>query len=54
MLWLMILKGPRDWQFIKAEGPCWKGEIRASFRWFSVVLGWQAAARAAGLEADEG
>lgn len=45
MLWLMLLRGSGDWRFIKAEPPCWKGEIRASFRWFKLVLGWQRVTR---------
>lgn len=39
--WLMITRGPGQWNYIPAEAPCWKGEINFSLRWFSVVIGWQ-------------
>jgi hypothetical protein len=39
--WLMVNDDRGDWRFIRAEAPCWKGELRMSFRWFRVVIGWQ-------------
>jgi hypothetical protein len=39
--WLMWIDGSR-WRYIRAEGPCWKGEIQAG----RLVLGWQRATEA--------
>jgi hypothetical protein len=42
-MWLLLQTGPTPWRYIPAEPPCQKGELRVSFRWFHVVLGWQKA-----------
>lgn len=44
MIWLLVQRGPCDWRYIRAEPPCHKGEIRASFRWLNITVGWQAEA----------
>jgi hypothetical protein len=40
-VWAFINGQRGDWAFVKAEPPCWKGELSMSFRWFRVVIGWQ-------------
>ncbi len=42
MIWIMAIAGPSRWAYIKPEAPCWKGEVRASFRAFHLTIGWQA------------
>ena len=41
MVWIIILKGRDTWKYIKPESPCNKGEIRCSFHWFNISIGWQ-------------
>jgi hypothetical protein len=41
LFWIMVIKCPGDWRYIKAEPPCMKGEIDMSFKFFNVVIGWQ-------------
>lgn len=40
MIWAIFQRGPGGWRYIKAEPPCRKGELRMSFRWVSVTVGW--------------
>jgi len=41
LLWIMIMRGSNQWNYIPAEEPCWKGEINLSFWLFCVAIGWQ-------------
>lgn len=36
MIWLMWIAGSR-WRFVRAEAPCWKGELQCG----RLVIGWQ-------------
>jgi hypothetical protein len=44
MIWAIVNRGRGDWKLIRAEAPCWKGELRISLRWFNLTIGWQGAA----------
>ena len=39
-MWIMLLP-PGSFRYIKAEPPCWKGEVILSFHWFAICIGWQ-------------
>jgi hypothetical protein len=39
--WLMNVDGFRWWRWIRADGPCWKGELQIG----RVVFGWEREAR---------
>lgn len=41
MLWAMLQRGSTPWRFIRAEPPCWKGEIRLSLHWWNLTIGWE-------------
>lgn len=41
MTWLILQSGPGEWRYLNAGPPCNKGEVRASFRWFNLTLGWE-------------
>jgi hypothetical protein len=36
--WVMCTSQWSPWKFIRAEGPCWKGEVRFGL----LTFGWQA------------
>lgn len=42
VIWLMLINGPGNWRFVKAEPPCWKGEVCFSLHFCHAVIGWQA------------
>lgn len=40
MIWLMLTNGACELRFIRAEAPCWKGEINIPLYRWSLTLGW--------------
>jgi hypothetical protein len=39
--WVICLRGRGVWRYIRAEAPCFKGEVQISLTWISLVIGWQ-------------
>ena len=42
MIWLILTPGGSGWRFVRAEPPCWKGEVSASILSLTLTVGWQA------------
>lgn len=40
-LWLMLIGEKGTLRYVKAEAPCWKGEIVIPFFGDCIVFGWQ-------------
>lgn len=41
MAWLMLVSGVRQWRFVRAAAPCWKGEVVIPLWRHALILGWQ-------------
>jgi hypothetical protein len=41
MMWVMLIKKKGKFQRIKADGPCWKGEINIPLFSYTLTIGWQ-------------
>jgi hypothetical protein len=42
LIWLMLGPGGiRQFRYVKAEAPCWKGEVNVPLFGWSVTIGWQ-------------
>jgi len=39
--WAMLARGAGPWRYLRAEAPCWKGEIGLSFGFVHLTIGWQ-------------
>jgi len=38
---MIFMPGSVPWKYVKAEPPCWKGEVQISFWLFGVAIGWK-------------
>lgn len=42
LAWAMLSSGRSRFRFVRAEAPCWKGEIVLPLVIATLVIGWQA------------
>jgi len=43
MIWLLFDRCEDSTRYVRAEPPCWKGELTLALLGFRVVVGWQSA-----------